>query len=79
MRVIYDRDKEQKIKHFEFAAFLNDKLQECGGNSNEKKHNSVAAKYNITLNFSILVISCCMHGQKDRNFQKKSCSIPYHI
>lgn len=42
MRVIYDRDKEQKIKHFEFAAFLNDKLQECGGNSNEKKHNSVA-------------------------------------
>ena len=35
-RVIYDRDKEQKIKHFEFAAFLNDKLQECGGNSNEK-------------------------------------------
>ena len=28
MRVIYDRDKEQKIKHFEFAAFLNNKLQE---------------------------------------------------
>ena len=44
MRVIYDRDKEQKIKHFELAAFLNDKLQECGGNSNEKKHNSVGCK-----------------------------------
>ena len=48
-------------------------------NKNITKHISVAAKYNITLNFSILVISCCMHGQKDRNFQKKSCSIPYHI
>ena len=44
-------------------------------NKNITKHISVAAKYNITLNFSILVISCCMHGQKDRNFQKKSCSI----
>ena len=40
-------------------------------NKNITKHISVAAKYNITLNFSILVISCCMHGQKDRNFQKK--------
>ena len=38
-------------------------------NKNITKHISVAAKYNITLNFSILVISCCMHGQKDRNFQ----------
>ena len=28
MRVIYDRDTEQKKKHFEFAAFLNEKLQE---------------------------------------------------
>ena len=56
MRVIYDRDKEQKIKHFEFAAFLNDKLQECGGNSNEKKHNTVAHPWlgeqiNLNLHF----------------------------
>ena len=47
-------------------------------NKNITKHISVAAKYNITLNFSILVISCCMHGQKDRNFQKKN-PVPYPI
>ena len=46
-------------------------------NKNITKHISVAAKYNITLNFSILVISCCMHGQKDRNFQKNP--VPYPI